>query len=52
MKRILAILKMRWTEHDESILEFRISSQNGARIVGAIDKDYMGIFTGVAKRAE
>lgn len=52
MKRILAILKMRGTEHDESILEFRISSENGARIVGAIDKDYMGIFTGVARRAE
>lgn len=52
MKRILAILKMRGTEHDESILEFRISSENGARIVGAIDKDYMGIFTGVARRAQ
>jgi circadian clock protein KaiC len=52
MKRILAILKMRGTEHDESILEFRISSENGARIVGAIDKDYMGIFTGVARRTE
>ena len=52
MKRILAILKMRGTEHDESILEFRISSESGARIVGAIDKDYMGIFTGVARRAE
>ena len=52
MKRILAVLKMRGTEHDESILEFRISSENGARIVGAIDKDYMGIFTGVARRAE
>ena len=52
MKRILAVLKMRGTEHDESILEFRISSENGARIVGAIDKDYMGIFTGVARRAQ
>ena len=52
MKRILAILKMRGTEHDESILEFRILSGEGAKIVGPIDKDYIGIFTGVAQRAE
>ena len=52
MKRILAVLKMRGTEHDESILEFRISSEGGTRIVGSMDKDYMGIFTGVARRAE
>ena len=52
MKRILAVLKMLGTEHDESILEFRISSGNGARILGSMDKDYMGIFTGVARRAE
>lgn len=52
MKRVLAILKMRRTEHDESILEFRISSGKGAIIVGPIDKDYMGIFTGVARRVQ
>jgi circadian clock protein KaiC len=52
MKRVLAVLKMRGTEHDESILEFRISSESGARILGSMDKDYMGIFTGVARRAE
>ena len=52
MKRVLAVLKMRRTEHDESILEFRISSGNGAIIVGPIDKDYMGIFTGVARRVK
>ncbi|HXP51202.1 MAG TPA: ATPase domain-containing protein [Bacteroidia bacterium] len=52
MKRILAVLKMLGTEHDESILEFRISSGNGARILGSMDKDYMGIFTGVARRTE
>jgi circadian clock protein KaiC len=52
MKRISAVLKMRGTEHDESILESRISSGSGARILGSMDKDYMGIFTGVARRAE
>jgi circadian clock protein KaiC len=52
MKRVLATLKMRRTEHDESILEFRISSGKGAIIVGPIDKDYMGIFTGVARRVQ
>jgi circadian clock protein KaiC len=52
MKRVLAVLKMRRTQHDESILEFRISSGKGAIIVGPIDKDYMGIFTGVARRLQ
>jgi len=52
MKRVLAVLKMRGTEHDESILEFRISSESEARILDSMDKDYMGIFTGVARRAE
>jgi circadian clock protein KaiC len=36
MKRVLAVLKMRGTEHDESILEFRISSESGARILGSM----------------
>lgn len=50
MRRVLAVLKMRRTEHEESILEFRISSGKGVIVDGPIDKDYMGIFTGVARR--
>jgi circadian clock protein KaiC len=50
LKRILLVLKMRGTQHDESILEFRISKENGVEIVGPIDSNYVGIFTGVAQR--
>ncbi|HET7389888.1 MAG TPA: ATPase domain-containing protein [Nitrososphaeraceae archaeon] len=50
LKRILLVLKMRGTQHDESILEFRISKDNGVEIVGPIGSDYVGIFTGVAQR--
>ncbi len=49
MRRILVILKMRGTKHDESILEFKITSPNGAKIIGPMDRDYMGIFTGIAR---
>ena len=52
LKRILLVLKMRRTQHDESILEFRISKDNGVEIVGPIDSNYVGLFTGVAQRAE
>jgi circadian clock protein KaiC len=52
LKRILLVLKMRGTQHDESILEFRISKENGVEIVGQIGSDYVGIFTGVAQRIE
>lgn len=52
LKRILLVLKMRGTQHDESILEFRISKDNGVEIVGPIDSNYVGLFTGVAQRAE
>lgn len=50
LKRILLVLKMRGTQHDESILEFRISKENGVEIVGPIGSDYVGIFTGVAQK--
>jgi circadian clock protein KaiC len=51
-KRILLVLKMAGTQHDESILEFRLSKNNGGvEIVGSIDNDYVGIFTGVAQKA-
>jgi hypothetical protein len=36
---------MRGTQHDESILEFRISKDNGVEIVGPIGSNYVGIFT-------
>ena len=50
-KRILLVLKMAGTQHDESILEFRLSkNKGGAEIVGSIDNDYVGIFTGVAQK--
>ena len=52
LKRILLVLKMRGTQHDESILEFRISKDNGVEIVGPIGSNYVGIFTGVAQRIE
>lgn len=52
LKRVLLVLKMRGTQHDESILEFRISKDNGVEIVGPIDSNYVGIFTGVAQRIE
>jgi circadian clock protein KaiC len=51
MKRILLILKMRSSEHDESILEFRIFNGEGAKMVGSIDSDYVGIFTGVPQKS-
>jgi circadian clock protein KaiC len=50
LKRILLALKMRGTQHEESILEFRISKENGVEIVGPIGSDYVGVFTGVAQR--
>lgn len=50
-KRILLVLKMAGTQHDETILEFRLSkNKGGAEIVGSIDNDYVGIFTGVAQK--
>ena len=52
LKRILLVLKMRGTQHDESILEFRISKDNGVEIVGPIGSNYVGIFTGVAQKIE
>ncbi|WP_337863224.1 ATPase domain-containing protein [Nitrososphaera sp.] len=49
MRRSMLILKMRSTNHDESILEFTISDGSGMRIAGAMD-EYTGILTGVAQR--
>ena len=52
LKRILLVLKMRGTQHDESILEFRISRDKGVELVGWIGNNYIGLFTGVAQKIE
>jgi circadian clock protein KaiC len=51
MKRSMMLLKMRATDHDESILEFTITDNKGLSIVGAMD-NYVGILTGVAHRLQ
>jgi circadian clock protein KaiC len=49
MKRVLLVLKTRGSQHDNSILEFNISKDNGgAEITGPIDEEYIGILTGIA----
>ncbi|MGC2425501.1 MAG: ATPase domain-containing protein, partial [Nitrososphaeraceae archaeon] len=49
MKRVLLVLKTRGSQHDNSILEFNISKdKGGAEITGPIDKEYIGILTGIA----
>jgi circadian clock protein KaiC len=51
MKRVLLVLKTRGSQHDNSILEFNISKDNGgAEITGPIDKEYIGILTGIAHK--
>jgi circadian clock protein KaiC len=53
MKRILLVLKMRGSQHDESILEFKISKDSeGVAITGPIGNDYIGVFTGIAQKVE
>ncbi len=49
MKRVLLVLKTRGSQHDNSILEFNISKDNGGvEITGPIDEEYIGILTGIA----
>ena len=37
----------KWFGHqDESILEFKISKENGLEVIGPVDNNYTGIFTG------
>jgi circadian clock protein KaiC len=52
LKRIILVLKMRGTQHDESILEFKISKDKGVEIIGPIGDDYVGIFTGIAQKIQ
>jgi circadian clock protein KaiC len=56
MKRTMIILKMRSTQHDQSILEFTIlashrgDTNRGIKILGSI-QGYVGILTGLAQRS-
>jgi hypothetical protein len=53
MTRILLVLKTRESQHDESILEFKISKdKGGVEITGPIDKEYIGLSTGMAQKVE
>jgi circadian clock protein KaiC len=47
LKRSMLILKIRASPHDQSILEFSISSKGGIRILGSMT-DYVGILSGIA----
>ena len=53
MKRVLLVLKTRGSQHDNSILEFNLSKDNGgAEISGQVDKECAGILTGIAHRGQ
>ena len=53
MTRILLVLKTRESQHDESILEFKISKdKGGVEITGPIDNEYIGLSTGMAQKVE
>lgn len=49
LKRSMLILKMRASNHDQSILQIGIEKKIGLKIAGDM-KDYEGILTGVAKK--
>ena len=49
IKRSLLILKMRGSNHDQSIIEFLIVSDRGMKIVGPMKK-YIGIMSGIAQK--
>jgi len=49
LKRSMLILKMRASNHDQSILQIEIENKVGIKIAGDM-KEYEGILTGVAKR--
>jgi circadian clock protein KaiC len=50
MKRIMLILKTNTSHQDESILEFKISKENRFEIIGPIDNNHTGIFTGAVRK--
>jgi len=49
IKRSMLILKMRSSNHDQSIIEFLIVSDRGIKIVGPM-KEYTGIMSGIAQK--
>ena len=49
LRRSMLILKMRASNHDQSILQIDIQNKIGLKITGDM-KDYEGILTGVAKK--
>ena len=49
IKRSLLILKMRGSNHDQSIIAFLIVSDRGMKIVGPMNK-YTGIMSGIAQK--
>jgi len=49
LKRTMLILKMRASNHDQSILQFAIQSKIGLKIVGEMS-EYQGILSGIAQK--
>jgi circadian clock protein KaiC len=50
LKRSMLILKMRASNHDQSILQFSIVSKTGLKILGKMS-EYEGILSGIAQKA-
>lgn len=48
LKRSMLILKMRASDHDQSILQFEIQTKTGLKIIGDMSK-YQGILSGIAQ---
>jgi len=49
LKRTMLILKMRASNHDQSILQFAIQSKIGLKILGEMS-EYQGILSGIAQK--
>jgi KaiC/GvpD/RAD55 family RecA-like ATPase len=49
LKRSMLILKMRASNHDQSILQFSIKSKSGLNILGTMS-EYHGIMSGIAQK--
>jgi circadian clock protein KaiC len=49
LKRSMLILKMRASNHDQSILQFEIQNKAGLKIAGEM-KEYQGILSGIAQK--
>jgi KaiC/GvpD/RAD55 family RecA-like ATPase len=51
MRRVLAVLKMRFSRHDARIVEYAIEDDRGIRIVGAAPTAE-GLLTGLVRSLE